>query len=327
MELLIQGFPNQLEEALEISNCINISIDTPIHNVLVCGLGGSGIGGNLVESMLRNRLHVPITINKTYNIPSWVGKNTLVIFSSYSGNTEETLECFEHSDEKDCQRFIVTSNGKLLSLAKEQSVPHIVIPGGNPPRSALGYSFVQVIKVLELLNLTISGTLTEVKQAAQLLQDNQAQIQIEANQVAKQILGKTPVMYIRDRMESIAIRWRQQINENAKQLCWHHAVPEMNHNELVAWRESRNDLAVIILRNEDDPERIQIRYNINKTVIQEHCSTIIELHSKGDSFTERALYLIHFGDWVSTELAKLRNHNAYEVDIIDYLKGELAKHE
>jgi len=126
-------------------------------------------------------------------------------------------------------------------------------------------------------------------------------------------------------MEAVAVRLRQQLNENSKILCWHHVVPEMNHNELVGWRKENNDLAVIYLRNDDDYQRNQVRININKEIISSYTNTIIEIDSKGASLIERAIYLVHLSDWISFHLATLRGVDPVEIKVIDYLKGELGK--
>ena len=126
-------------------------------------------------------------------------------------------------------------------------------------------------------------------------------------------------------MEAVAVRWRQQINENAKMLCWHHVIPEMNHNELVGWRDQRPDVAVIWLRNRDDFNRTSVRTDINKDIVEHYTHTSIELWSKGKSLIEKAFYLVHLGDWTSVYLAELRNVDPVEIKVIEFLKGELAK--
>jgi glucose/mannose-6-phosphate isomerase len=150
-------------------------------------------------------------------------------------------------------------------------------------------------------------------------------IQVKAEALAKQVFGKLPVIYADSYMEGVAIRWRQQVNENGKMLGWERVLPEMNHNELVGWRDRNENLAVIFLRNESDYERVQIRVEINKKIIGEYTSSIFEIWSAGNSYLEKALYLIHFGDWFSFYLAQKHHVDAMEVKVIDYLKEKLAK--
>ncbi|MBC7553113.1 MAG: bifunctional phosphoglucose/phosphomannose isomerase, partial [Taibaiella sp.] len=149
--------------------------------------------------------------------------------------------------------------------------------------------------------------------------------QKKAKALAKKIVGKLPVIYSAPNFEGVAIRFRQQINENSKMLCWHNVIPEMNHNELVGWKDDAPDKVVIIIRNDNDFKRTQSRMEINKAVIKEHTPNIIEIYSEGKSYWEKALYIIHLTDWVSLFLAELRKVDAVEVKVIDFLKGSLAK--
>ena len=165
----------------------------------------------------------------------------------------------------------------------------------------------------------------ELLASISLLRKDEKSIKKEAEKIAKNIFDKTPVIYAIDGNAAVAVRFRQQVNENGKQLCWHHIIPEMNHNELVGWRTKDEKLAVIIFRNETDNKRSQARVELNKKIIKEYTKTIIEIWSKGNSYLERAMYLIHLGDWISWNLSELRNFDCTEVKVIDWLKGELAK--
>ena len=143
--------------------------------------------------------------------------------------------------------------------------------------------------------------------------------------MAEKLYGKTPIIYVANGFEGVAIRFRQQINENSKMLCWHHVVPEMNHNELLGWRTNTDDLAVVYFRNKSDFERNQIRIDINKKVISKFTNNITEIWSKGDSQIENTLYHIHLGDWTSWYLSEMNNVDAIEIDVINFLKTELSK--
>ncbi|MEM8907667.1 MAG: bifunctional phosphoglucose/phosphomannose isomerase, partial [Bacteroidota bacterium] len=279
-----------------------------------------------VAEFVRTECKVPYTIGKGYHIPAHVGPNTLAIASSYSGNTEETLHAFEQMLARGAKVVVIASGGKLIEKARSLGLDHIQLPSGWPsPRACLGFSLVQQLFVLHKLGLISNQRIEEVRAAFALLQEEQANIREDARSVAQNLLGKIPVIYTTDRMEAVAVRLRQQINENSKMLCWHHVVPEMNHNELVGWRQENHDLAVIYLRNEDDYERNQVRININKEIISSYTNTIIEIYSKGQSLVERALYLVHLSDWISFHLASLRGVDPVEIKVIDYLKSELGK--
>ncbi len=325
MDQLIADFTKQLSESLEIGKNANLTpVNNKIRNILISGLGGSGIGGNLAGEFVSEQLEVPLQVNKDYFIPNYVNKNTLVIISSYSGNTEETLQAFTTALKKNAQIVCITSNGKILEKAKENNINHIIIPGGMPPRTCLGYSLVQQLFVLKHYGLIDAAFIKSIEQSVQLLDREENNIIKEAKSIADKLSDKLPIIYICSDMEAVAIRYRQQINENGKMLCWHHVIPEMNHNELVGWRAKDDKLAALILRNESDYARNQQRIEICKEILKKYTPHIIEIYSKGSDHIQKALYLIHLGDWISFYLAQNKNVDAMEVKVIDHLKGELA---
>lgn len=327
MNEMIARFPAQLEEALGLAAQLKLNKhNAPIRHVLISGLGGSGIGGNFVQSLVAADCKVPLFVNKGYTLPNWVNKHTLAICSSYSGNTEETLGIFEQLRSTGAKVVAVTSGGKLLDLATKQGLDTVKVPGGwSSPRACLGYSIVAQLAVLHQLKLINGRVFRQFNAACKLLVKDQADIQKRAQKLAGFLEHKTPVLYCSDHIEPVALRWRQQINENAKLLAWHHVVPEMNHNELVGWRDKRTDLAVIWLRNRDDLTRNAVRININKEIIEHFANTSIEVYSKGKSLVEKMMYLTHLGDWMSFYLAEIRRVDPIEIKVIDFLKNELAK--
>jgi glucose/mannose-6-phosphate isomerase len=193
-----------------------------------------------------------------------------------------------------------------------------------PPRSCLGYSFTQLLYIFNFFGLINENFKTELPKAIALIDSEEKNIQNEAIEVARKLINKIPIIYAVANYEGVAIRLRQQINENAKMLCWHHVIPEMNHNELVGWTEKSDKWAVLILRNNNDYERTQKRIEINKEVISKYADSITEIYSKGASVIERSIYLIHLGDWISWYLSELRHVDATEVNVINYLKSTLA---
>lgn len=326
MKTLVKKFTNQLQEALSIGEKFQIPNPKPqIQNVLVTGLGGSGIGGTIVAELVSAQATVPINVNKDYFLPDYVDENTLVIVSSYSGNTEETLNALEIALQKKAKIVCVTSGGKVLEIAKKNNFPHIVIPSGMPPRACFGYSFTQLFFILHTCNIISDDFKKQLNDAVSLLNKEEENIQTEAKRIAEKLFKKIPIVYAAAGFEGVAIRFRQQINENGKMLCWHHVIPEMNHNELVGWTEKNENLAVVILRNATDYSRTQTRIAINKEIISKYTSTLLEIYSKGNSTIERVLYLIHLCDWVSVFLAELKQIDATEVNVINYLKDSLAK--
>ena len=326
MKKLVAAFPIQLQEALIIGQ--SYRFQTPsreFNNVVLTGLGGSGIGGSIVQNYLADKMKIPFVVNKDYFLPAFVDKNSLVIVSSYSGNTEETLSAMQQAIKAKATVVCITSGGKVSEIAKKRNFDCILLPAGMPPRSCLGYSMVQVLYILNYFGLKAGDFEKGIKAAIKLLKAEEKEIIKSAKALAKKLSGKTPVIYAASEFEGVAVRFRQQINENGKMLCWHHVVPEMNHNELVGWKDKDTSKAVVFLRNEDDYERTQIRMEINKKVIRKYTSNISEVWSKGKTHFEKVFYMVHLTDWVSVFLSELHGVDSMEVKVIDFLKGELAK--
>ena len=322
----INDFSNHLREAIEIANNTTLTPYTKeIRNVLICGLGGSGIGGTIVSDIISSKVNIPIAATKDYSIPNFVNEHTLVIANSYSGNTEETLYALEKCQARGAEIAVISSGGKLKAIAEENEYNKIIIPGNHPPRGMIGYAFTELFFMLNHYGIIDDSFKADFDKAITLLDTEKADIQKQAMDLAKKMYKQTPVIYVANGFEGVAVRFRQQINENSKMLCWHSVVPEMNHNELLGWRTNVDDLAVVYFRNTCDYDRNQIRMDINKKVISKFTSNITEIWSKGDSLIENSLYHISLGDWVSWYLSEMNNVDAIEIDVIEFLKGELAK--
>lgn len=326
MKKLIEDFTTHISEALSIGNNTKLNPSSKkIDNVLICGLGGSGIGGTVVAQVVAQYAKYPIVVNKDYKIPAFVNENTLVITCSYSGNTEESLEMVTQAQAKNAEITIITSGGQLKEIATKNKYNHIIIPGGHPPRGAFGLAFPTLFTMLHHYQIIDKDFITEFETAIINIDKEENNIITEAKNISEKLFNKIPVIYADANYEGVAVRFRQQINENSKMLCWHHVIPEMNHNELVGWRTKNENLAVVIFRNDDDYYRTQKRMEINKTVFSKYTSTIVEVYSKGNSQLERSLYLIHLGDWISLLLSEKNGVDVVEVDVITNLKNELAK--
>ena len=327
MDQLVAEFPAQLKEAMEIGAKAQIKPHTKaIYKAHVAGMGGSAIGADFVAAFISDECGIPYSRSKGYGIPAYIDENTLAICSSYSGNTEETLAAFEAMLQTGAKVVCIASGGKLIEAAKANGLDYIELPGGSPsPRACLGYSLVQQLWILHHLGLIGDEKLKQVSSVADMLVSSQESIQDKARRIAPLLVDKIPVIYCEDRMEPVAVRLRQQINENSKQLAWHHVIPEMNHNELVGWRQNYPNVAVLVLRNEDDHARNQVRTAITSEIISEFAGAVITLQSKGANLLERSLYLVHLSDWISVYLAAERSMDAIEIKVIDYLKGELGK--
>ncbi|MCW3084870.1 MAG: Bifunctional phosphoglucose/phosphomannose isomerase [Bacteroidetes bacterium] len=326
MKTLVANFSKQLAEAISIGNNAKLSAsENKISNVLICGLGGSGIGGSIVTELVSANATVPINVTKGYFIPAYVNENTLVIISSYSGNTEETLNCMELAIAKKAKITSITSAGKVLEISKAKNLDCIVVPGGMPPRSCLGYSLTQLFFILGFHKIISINYKADLEAAIKLIDAEETGIIAEASAIAAKLKGKIPVIYATTNNEGIAIRFRQQLNENSKVLCWHHIIPEMNHNELVGWTEKNDNLSVLIFLDRDEYTRNLARVDINKEVIKKYAAAITEVYSKGNSVIEKAIYFIHLGDWVSIALGELRGADLMEVNVINHLKAKLSE--
>ncbi|MCC6369751.1 MAG: bifunctional phosphoglucose/phosphomannose isomerase [Bacteroidia bacterium] len=324
MKNLVQNFTKQLSESLAIANKAVISEGTPVNNIVITGLGGSGIGGTIVSELVANSCSVPIISNNDYFIPAFVNEKTLVIISSYSGNTEETLSAMQQAIAKKAQIACVTSGGKILDLAKAGQMDFIEIPGGFPPRSCIGYSLIQLIKILVVKGYAPASIFSDLEKAIVLLEKENAAIKSEAEQIAKKLVNKIPVLYSLGSCEGTVVRFRQQINENSKMLCWHHCLPEMNHNELVGWTTRNENLAVLSFQTSFDYARTQKRYALCKPLFESLSSGVTDVVAKGESKLEQFLYLINIGDWISCYIADLRGIDPVEVKVIDKLKADLS---
>ena len=321
----IEGFIQQLEDAFSIGEKSAFSIpDKKLNNVLILGVGGSGIGGTVVAKTALLGAGIPVMTCNDYHIPEYVDENTLVIACSYSGNTEETLTALKKCQNKGTEIAAVTSGGELKRICEEHNYNHIIIPGGNPPRTCLGYSLTEQFFILIKYKILPEAAVEELKSAIQLLKENESSIIEEAKTLADNLFGKLPVIYSTDKFEPVSIRFRQQLNENSKELCWHQKFPEMNHNEIVGWASGNSNLSVVMFRNQDDYYRTQERMEFMKKVILDKGSTVTEIKSKGNSFIEKALYLIYLTDWASLFIAEKKEIDPVEIRVIDALKDHLA---
>jgi len=332
---LLIDFPKQVEDAVRIGKKFILKGKQPrIDNIVVNGLGGSAIGGDLLRSYLSEEIDVPFIVNRHYRLPEYVDDRTLVVVSSYSGNTEETIAAHIDAKKRKANVLCISSNGETAQMAKKFGQPLITIPKGYPPRAALGYSFFPLMMALTKMKL-IKSREADIKETLKLLKKKSKEYgklsdNNPAFQLAKQLFMKLPIVYSSaERFDVVNLRWRGQIAENAKQLAFGHVLPEMNHNELVGWKVLRRmmeeDMVVIFLRDKFDHERVKVRMEITKDVVNQYAAKVIEIQSEGKSLLARIFSLIYLGDWTSYYLAILNGVDPTPVKVIDYLKNELGK--
>lgn len=304
-------------------------------NVVFSGLGGSAIGGDLIRSYLAGEAKIPIIINRNYGLPEFVDDQTLLFVSSYSGNTEETLQAYEEGRKRASRIIVVASGGRLAEFAQRDGTPLVKILPGLPPRAAIGYSFFPALAILTKLGITVDKS-SEIQEAIKVLRGLRESLSPEAklgNNKAKQIAlaihGKFPFIYgSNDFFDVVTTRWRTQLAENSKQLCSTHIFPELTHNEIVGWVNPPDlikDFVVVILRDRADHPRIARRMDITHSIIKEMAAEVIEVWSKGEGLLARIYSLIYIGDFISFYLAVLNGVDPTPVERIDYLKRELGK--
>lgn len=330
MKKLIEGFTLQLASALKIGQSVDlVRPGSDIRNILITGMGGSGIGANLVESLTFGRIPIPINVCKGYNIPQFVSPHTLFIACSYSGDTEETLAAINKAMLKRAHIICITSGGKMLELAKEYNLFWIQIPGGSKsPRGNLGYMMVSLFYALYHTNLIGAAFIKETENAIEYLDRGEKAIQSEAELIAKKLKGKFPIIYCDERLKAMAIRFQNQLNENAKQLAHVNTFPEMNHNEIAGWQFPEPVLQtaqVVYLYSDHDHPRVEKRMEICRDIFEKRSNPIIDIVAEGASLLEQYYYLIHLTDWISYFLARENGVEAGPVEAIEYLKDELAK--
>jgi glucose/mannose-6-phosphate isomerase len=338
----IRNFPAQMREGIEIGKHAPVVSRSKARRVLITGLGGSAIGGDLFRSYINafpDHGGIDVMVYRGYQPPMTDAK-TVLVASSYSGNTEETLTAYKAAEKSAGQVVVVTTGGKILKLAEKNRHKTVLLPGGLQPRAALGYSFFPLLYMLavksELFGEEVRQATEEGLQETSLLLDDLSQIcstgpkrTNPAYAIAQKIQGKIPVIYsAADRFDTVNLRWRGQIQENAKHLAFGNLLPEMNHNEINGWlspKEMIGNFIAIFLRDRDDHERVQARIGITKKIVGRKAGATHEIMSQGDSLLARMFSLIHLGDWVSYYLAVLNGVDPMPVPVIENLKKELEK--
>ena len=332
---ILKNFPMQVGEAYEISDSINPPSDfKSADKIIISGLGGSAIGGDLLRSYLWYNMKIPVYVNRTYSLPGFANENTLVIISSYSGNTEESIAAYEDAKTRNSKIACLTSGGDLLTLAVNENRFCIRIPKGYQPRSALAFSFFPLLVMMGKLGFVEDMLPLVLKVKNNLVPKSELYSFPESENnsalnLARHLEGKLPVIYSSgDLLDAVNLRWRCQLNENAKTLAYGNLLPEMNHNEIVGWQQLPDlmkKMAVISMTDKEDNLRIRRRMEITLELISSLRGILIEVQGEGGSRLERIFDLIHLGDWISFYLAILYKEDPTPVERINILKNKLAE--
>jgi glucose/mannose-6-phosphate isomerase len=328
----VLALPEHLRDAVwRVESAIMQDWDTPA-GLVVAGMGGSAIGGALARAALGDHASRPIFVTRAYGIPTWTTPDTMVMCASYSGETEETLACYESAGALGAKRTVVTTGGRLAEMARADGVPVIPLPAGFQPRAAVAYMIVASLEVAALCGVGPRLT-AEIDVAASHVEHLVAEWGPDApedslaKQVARGLFGTTPVIAGAGLTSPIAYRWKTQINENAKQPCFSHEIPELDHNELVGW-EGANDVgrfSAVFLDDSDAHPRIKQRMELTEQMIAGNAAASFRLETRGETAIERVVSLVLLGDLVSIYLAALRGVDPGPVKMLDDLKAALAK--
>jgi glucose/mannose-6-phosphate isomerase len=299
-----------------------------IHTVVLCGMGGSALAAEYMK--VWPGMDIPFEICRAYDLPKFVNENTLVIASSYSGNTEETLSTLQQAEERRAHIAVIASGGKLLEGAKEKNYPYIQIPGGEQPRACVFYNMKALTILLEGSGI-LNGAVAELEATAQKLQHTTdawgptiPTKENSAKKLAEEIVGKTPVIY-GGILYAAAYKWKINANENAKNLAFCNQYPEFNHNEFVGWTSHpiEKPFVVFDLISSFDHPQVQKRFTISDRLLSGMRPEAIEIQAEGDSLIEQLLWVTMLGDIVTTYLAVLNGVNPTPVDLPEKLKIEL----
>jgi glucose/mannose-6-phosphate isomerase len=321
--------------------CVDLSrdIDLPrieaVSHVVVTGLGGSAIGGDLLRVYCLDKCPVPVVVNRDYTMPEFVGRDTLVFAVSYSGNTEETLSAYRDARQRGATIIAITTGGQLGEMAAADGAPVVPVPCGIAPRSASGFLFIPTLRIMERLGF-LTGIADDVEKLIDHLKTLYDHLKPEvpaeknsAKQMALKLYNKIPVIWgSSGTTEVVAQRWKGQINENAKAPAYWNVFPELNHNELVGFgfpESLLKNVHVVILRDDRDHPRVKKRIEITKNIISKAVSGITDVRAGGGGPLARIYSLIYSGDYTSLYLAYLYGIDPGPVEVIDYLKNELAR--
>jgi len=327
---IVEDFPEQIKEAASIVKDINLGSN--FKNIIIGGMGGSGISGDIAAVYFRNKTKTPVYVNKDYNLPAWVDEKTLTFIVSYSGNTEESLNMFKEASKRNSTIIGVSSNGLLERLCEERDLYHVKVPAGLQPRAALAYLLFPILCVLgKIFEIDISQEIEDTIESASILKEkNQRKIvsrENQAKQIAIRLHNKIPQIYGWGIFSPVAKRWRTQLNENSKVIAREDILPECNHNDIVGWSHDKataKKFACILFRDKDlETSAVSKRLDFLRNLLSNVTADVIEIESIGKSELAKMVSTIYLGDFVSCYLAILRNVDPTPVEVITKLKEKL----
>jgi glucose/mannose-6-phosphate isomerase len=326
MHSLVQNYPNQLEDALSRFSQIDFwEILQKSYSTIVCaGLGGSGIAASLMQSLCIKYAPIPYVITKSYELPACTTATSLFLACSHSGNTEETIEATKLAHEAGATIIVITSGGWMKSFALENNLFLIELPAGMMPRACYTYAVVAQLMLFKHMGY-IHQVDSDISESIRLIHEKETELKATAQQMANDFSGKMPVLYSDELFAPVAMRFRQQLNENSKILCRNAVLPEMNHNEILGRKNQYLQCVPLFLRHSYEHERTSYRIELSKEIIFPKVETILEVSGIGTSLIQEILTMTYILDRVSVYLADLRQIDPMEIETINFLKGKLAE--
>jgi len=323
----------KIPNEVKVSKKITIKYRKP-QNIIITGMGGSAIGGEILQDWLRDKLPIPIQICRNYTLPAYANRNTLVFAISHSGETEETLSAFIDAIRRKCMTITISSGGHLLSFSKKLRIPHVTIPNGRPPRAAIPYIFFPLPILLEKMYIS-PDIEKDVEEAIRVLEkvseENSPHVPAKKNMsktLALELRETIPVVYGFGQSGVVAHRMKTQFNENSKLFSTYNVFPELNHNEAVGWEVSE-DLAkkfsVILIRDHDEPPEVKNRIEMTKMLALHKAQKVLEIYARGKGRLAKMFSVLLVGDLASIFLAILRGIDPAPVKTVDLIKREMSK--
>jgi glucose/mannose-6-phosphate isomerase len=335
---IVEGFAEQCRRGWSIGESTDGLPDgVGVDSVVVLGMGGSGVAGDVVQAVVEPRLPVAFRVIKSYGpLPEWVGRTSLVFAVSYSGNTEETLAAFEVAHQRGARLVVICSGGELAARARAYGVAHVEIPAGQQPRASLGYLTLPILAVLQKVGL-INNVDAELEEAVEVLASlrercgrKRALEENPAKDLARRVAGKIPVVYgAYGPSATAAQRFKCDLNEYAKTPAFWNYLPELDHNEIEGWGQmadlTRHNFVAVFLRDDDEPERIDLRFEITRKLIEDKLAEVVEVRGEGRSVLARLLSLIMLTQLAAIYVGFSNGVDPGPVHVLEKLKNELAQ--
>jgi len=316
----------QIEEGLELAK--NIKLEGNFKSITISGMGGSALPGNVLRVFTNNVLQnsekkrLPIFHCQSYTLPPEAYENSLNFICSYSGNTEETISAFQEALKNNLSCVGISNGGKVEKMCKENRVPHIKVPypyENFQPRMATGYFVFAIFQILINLKL-IDDVSDDILATANNLKERIVEMENEGKQLAKKLVGKTPIIYTTTKFKSLAMIWKIKINENAKIPAFWNYFPELNHNEMVGFTNPQAKFFFVLLRDKKAHSQILKRFKITKELMKKKGMKVEIIDMQGDNILEKMFSTLYLGDWVSYYLAFEYGQDPTPVDMVEEFK-------